>query len=158
MASNSLAEPDTITYAIFWFLKVSLITLPFLVFFFIYSNSIGFVIVVVFVDDLNVISISNLCLYTQKLLIQKFDINILARQHFILDFMFIIYLMIASSCTSKIIFINSSKYFIWIKPIPYQLLLLDNVKLMIILAIFVGRKRSRLINLDISVRFKLSPT
>lgn len=43
------------------------------------SNTVGFVIVAIYVDDLNVIGAPELCTYTQDLLVQQFDMKILGK-------------------------------------------------------------------------------
>ena len=48
------------------------------------SNTIGFVIVVVYVDDLNVSGVRELCTYTQDLLVQQFDMKILGKTSYCL--------------------------------------------------------------------------
>lgn len=50
---------------------------------FIYSTSVGFVIVAVYVNDLNVIDIFNLCQYTHKLLTQHFNMKLLGKTIFL---------------------------------------------------------------------------
>lgn len=49
---------------------------------FTYSISVGFVIVAVYIDDLNIIGTFDICQYTQKLLIQHFDIKLLDKTIF----------------------------------------------------------------------------
>jgi len=48
------------------------------------SNTLGFVIVAVYVDDLNVIGVPELCKYTQELLVQQFDMKILGKTSYCL--------------------------------------------------------------------------
>ena len=48
------------------------------------ANQTGFVIVVVYVDDLNVIGLPELCKYTQNLLVQQFDMKILSKMFYYL--------------------------------------------------------------------------
>ena len=48
------------------------------------TNDKGFVIVAVYVDDLNVIGMPDLCKYTQDLLVQQFDMKILGKTSYCL--------------------------------------------------------------------------
>lgn len=50
------------------------------------TNKIGFVIVTVYLDNLNVIGMPDLCKYTQDLLVQHFDMKILGQTTYCLGF------------------------------------------------------------------------